>query len=337
MEKHVRSQARGLYVVSRVLLISCAAMTGFYGWSFGLSLAEKILWAVALVFVDIAGAYLMSTSGTHSAVGERNQAKGALILGSLCFCVTLGGIIGFQGTTREARAQSSEQASKLAAGFLEWSKSITVDALSEQSKVKDKGASASKTMEAGIAAVGKAVGDQIKNLQSGDIPTVGDGQSATIARVTGLAEADVRSWMTIGLAALLLIIQYGCLYQWSFLRNRVEPLVAAHAASGVPVIAQESHDKFGKSPAKFAKDAARAEVIRLIVKGERFPQNKALAARWAVSPTTVCHWLQDFADEGHAIPFRGKGKRVLAPNLNGNGAHHPATMLTEVLKKKASA
>ncbi len=331
MERHVRSQARGLYVVSRVLLISCAAMTGFYGWSFGLSWAEKALWATALIFVDIAGAYLWSASGTYSAVGEREQARAAIILGCLCFLVTLGGIIGFQGSTREVRANSSEQVSKLSAGFLEWSKSLAVDALSSQTNAKDKGASASKTMEAGIAAVGKAVSDQIGKIQAGEMgAAAGDGQATTIARVTGFKEADVRSWMTIGLAALLLIIQYGCLRQWSFLRNRIEPLVAAHAAAGVAVVANETPGKFGKSTTKTHKDEARREVIRMIVTGERFPQNKTLADRWGVSQTTVCHWLQEFTEEGHEIPFRGKGKRILT---NGSGITH----LSEVRKTKAEA
>jgi hypothetical protein len=85
--------------------------------------------------------------------------------------------------------------------------------------------------------------------------------------------------------------------------------------------------KFGKFGAKLSKDDARRDVIRMLVAEDLFPSNLELARHWRVSPTTVCHWLQDFREEGHRIPPSPRGGRVgqrtkyvePAPYLNANG------------------
>jgi len=58
-----------------------------------------------------------------------------------------------------------------------------------------------------------------------------DGQAATLARITGLTEAQARSWATTALAAAFLVVQYICQWLAGFMRYRVEPVVSALASS----------------------------------------------------------------------------------------------------------
>jgi len=158
--------------------------------------------------------------------------------------------------------------------------------------------------------VAKVVDDQIAKLNSGELVSVSDGQATTISRVTGLNEAQTRSWAITGTSAALLFIQHACLWFYGFLRHRVEPVVSALAASGHANSGDAQFEaQFGKFGAKLSKDDARRDVIRMLVAEDSFPSNLELARRWRVSPTTVCHWLQDFREEGHGIPPSPRGGR----------------------------
>src|SRR5262245_61288638 len=67
MEKQVRNQARVLFWVSALLLVTCASMTGTFGWSLGRSFYEKFIYTLGFVVADIGGAGLMAVSGTCAA------------------------------------------------------------------------------------------------------------------------------------------------------------------------------------------------------------------------------------------------------------------------------
>src|SRR5215813_8975558 len=67
MEQQVRNQARVLFWVSALLLITCASMTGTFGWSLGRSFYEKVIYTLGFVVADIGGAGLMAVSGTCAA------------------------------------------------------------------------------------------------------------------------------------------------------------------------------------------------------------------------------------------------------------------------------
>lgn len=314
MEKQVRNQARGLFFVSALLLVTCATMTGLFGWSLGRSLIEKVVFAMGLVGSDLAGAYLMATSGICYANKEVGAAWGAVLAALVCCALTFSGIIGFQADSREAQVASREQASKMAADYLGWSKSIAVDAVAAQGKEKDKTGSTAKTMTAGIEAVGKAVSEQMAKINSGELTAVGDGQSATIARVTGWSETKTRSWTITGTSATLLFVQYASLWFYGFLRHRIEPAVSA-LNNGPRAAGNGRH--FPDTVEKVSRVQARSD-IQLLVSQKVELCNSEIAARWGVSESEASKWLSDFQQEGiiRRVP-RGRRKVVVAPRPNG--------------------
>src|SRR5262249_53337687 len=155
----------------------------------------------------------------------------------------------------EIQAAVRERASGIADSFVEWSKSLAMKEIS-----KDKSKASPSTLDKGVGIVGDAVKRQLEMLESGKAAP--DGQATTIARMTGMSEAQARSW-TIGLtSAVLLFIQYSCWWFYGFIRQRLEPVVAAHAHFGHPIVtASDSGSKF--TP-KFTKDAARSDVVKMI-------------------------------------------------------------------------
>ncbi len=315
MEKQVRNQARGLFFVSALLLVACATMTGLFGWSLGRSLVERVVFAMGLVGSDLAGAYLMATSGTCSANKEVGAAWGAVAAALVCCLLTFSGIIGFQSESREAQVASREQAAKIADDFLGWSKSIAVDAMQSQGKEKDKGASTSKTMTAGIEAVGKAVNDQMAKLNSGEMAAVGDGQATTISRVTGWSEAKTRSWTITATSATLLFIQYACLWFYGFLRHRIEP--AVRSQNHGPAWAEKgrrSHDSVGDSVVGVSREMAKFDVQQQIAASVEL-SNEEYASRWGVAESKASRWLTQFQREGvlRRVP-RGRRKVAIAPS-----------------------
>lgn len=333
MERQVRNQISGLSLVAWALLLGCMAMTAMFGWGLGRTLVDKIVFAGSLMAVDLGGALAMKSSGVFSANGERRGVFWASVAAAICAVITFLGMLGFQSESREAQVAAREQAAKLASDTLGWSKSLAVDATlagaasKGKESAKDKAASTSMTMTAGIEAVGKLVRDQIAMLQNGELVVAGDAQGAALSRMSfGLvSEAQARSWVMTAISAAFLSVQY--LFQWmaGYMRYRVEPVVSAMAR--LPVESGESQGKFGKFGSKFgtksSKDEARRDVVRMLVTEDRWPANVELARKWGVSTTTACHWLQEFRGEGHAIPPSPRGGRRQkrpAIHLNGNGA-----------------
>jgi hypothetical protein len=310
-ERQVRNQACGLFWVSGALLIACMTMTALFGWSLGRTLIDKCVFAMGLAAADLGGAFLMAACGTCSANKERWAAAGAFAAAAICYVLTLSGVIGFQSESRENQAAARQQAAELAKGAIEWTKSVSGRAIARDAKGKATGAS---MFTLGVESVAKVVDDQIAKLNSGELVTISDGQATTISRVTGWNEAQTRSWAIAGTSAALLVIQYACLWFYGFLRHRIEPAVSALASSAIANSGEaqfaRQFGKFGKFGAKFSKDDARRDVIRMLATEDLFPSNLDLARRWRVSPTTVCHWLQDFREEGHHIPISPRGGRA---------------------------
>jgi len=324
MERQVRNQARGLFWVSVLLLISCATMTGLFGWSQGRTLIEKAVFLIGLVGADLGGAYLMSTSGTCSANKERGAAAGAAVFAMLCMVLTFTGIIGFQSENRESQAQARERAAKVAESFVDWAKNTTGEAMAlekvKEAKSKEKPTGVASAFALGVENVGKAVEKQISMLQSGELAAVGDGQATTIARITGLREADARSWAISGTSAALLVIQYACLWYYGFLRHRIEPAVTSlnHGPR-----ASENGRHFPDSVRKVAKPEAKLDIQQLVAANIELC-NEELAARWGVSESEASKWQSEFAREGLMRRVqRGRRKVAVAPlrQINGNGAH----------------
>jgi len=80
MERQVRNQARVLFWVSALLLVTCASMTGTFGWTLGRTLFDKILYTAGFVVADIGGAGLMAVSGTCAANKATKAAVGAMVV-----------------------------------------------------------------------------------------------------------------------------------------------------------------------------------------------------------------------------------------------------------------
>jgi len=188
MERQVRNQARVLFWVSAVLLVTCASMTGMFGWSLGRTVFDKIIYMMGFVVADVGGAGLMATSGICAANKAFRAATGAMIVAVICCALTLLGIAGFQAENRESQVAARKRALGLSDQTIEWFKSITTESARPKGKGTDtsqsKKAAAASNVDAlalGFEAVGHAVREQQDRLLSGEIAASSDGQSVLFA------------------------------------------------------------------------------------------------------------------------------------------------------------
>lgn len=316
MERQVRNQARGLFLVSAVLLLACTTMTGLYGWSLGSGLVDAIAFCAAFAAADIGGAYLISLSGTCAAAKETAAARRAARASFICMVMTFIGLLGFQAQNREAQVFSRETAISVAAGFVDWAKGMAYKDVPKDKK-------APSAVASSIDAVGGAVQKQLDILNSGTVKNATDGQSATIARMTGLTEAQARSW-TIGLtSAVLLFIQYSLWWAYGFTRQKLEPAISnlAHgplgSSNGKPGVFPDTVRKVRFETAK--KDAlVNTEADVELCNGE-------YATRWGVTESQASKWITKIIKGGEAKQeWRGQRKvLVKSPkpriHVNGNG------------------
>lgn len=320
MEKQIRNQARGLFWVSALLLVACATMTGMFGWSMGRTGIEKFVFAMGLVAADLAGAYLIATSGTCAASKEVWAARKAMMAAGVCCILTFTGIVGFQSESREGQVQSRERAIGMSDSFVEWSKTTTGTAVA-QAKGRP-----SETFVLGIKEVGKAVKDQIGMLQSGELAGVADGQATTFGRLTGMSEASTRSWAISGTSGALLFIQYACLWFYGFLRHRLEPIVAAQSLVSSSQFSAEKAASFANH-AIFTDAQARDDLTLLLRGGfqvDKYGAYSYLARRFGWSPNRTIRWLRQQADVKIPPPAKRAERKTLdrgadvVPILNGH-------------------
>jgi hypothetical protein len=305
VERNVRSQIRWLDLVAWVLLIGCMIMTALFGWSQGRSPLDKSVIAVALAAIDLAGSVLMKTCGTNSAQREWGAVFGGGMGAIVCALITFIGILGFQADNREAKVATDARAVQIADDLLNYSKTTITQAIAPKSKTRPNPSLAMT----GVETLGNAVKKQIDMLKDGTIVVAPDGQARTLAQLTGLTEAQARSWATSALAGAFLFVQYVCQWLAGFMRHRIEPVVLASSGYANRGLGAQFR-KFAKYRTKFGKNDARRDVIRLLAAADSFPSNVELARRWRVSATTVSHWLRDFRDEGLHIPPSPRGGRA---------------------------
>ncbi len=323
-ERQIRNQSRGLFWVSAALLLACMTMTGMFGASLGRTIVEKAAYAVGLCGMDLAGALLVSFSGVCFANKERGAATAIFLAALVVFAVTLLGMIGFQSETREAVAQSREQASKIANTWIEFTTSATLRAL-PQGKSKEQ----PQAFAVGVESVAKAAKDQIAMLGSGELNPVADGQATTISRMTGVQEATARSWSISGMSGALLFAQYVCLWCYGFARHRIEPKIAAQNVVGMTQFAGDKTTKSANDLA-FSDDDARKDLDLLLSGGfriDRYGAYSILARRYSWTPHKTRRWLERQPDL--AVPPKRPRRSVQSvdnrtPALNGNGRAHMA-------------
>ena len=310
MERQVRNQARVLFWVSAVLLVTCASMTG---WSLGRTLYDKFIYTMGFVVADIGGAGLMAVSGTCAANKATKAAIGAMAVAILCCTLTLLGIAGFQAENRQSQVAARKKAIGLADATIEWFKTVTKE--NTQAKAA-KGATNTEAMALGFDAVGKAVRDQQDRLLSGEIASAVDGQSALIARLTGATEETARSWTTAFTTIALLVIQYSCLWYYGFLRHKIEPAVGALARSSVEPRPPVKSGQFRDNVEKATFEQARQDVEANVNAGIELC-NREYAGRWGISESKACKWAKHMVREGIADQqWRGQ-RKVLVKRRKG--------------------
>src|SRR5215467_6041522 len=315
MEKQVRNQARVLFWVSALLLVTCASMTGTFGWSLGRSFYEKFIYTMGFVVADVGGAGLMAVSGTCAANKATKAAVGAMAVAMLCCCLTLLGIAGFQAENRESQVAARKKAIGLADATIDWFKTVTKD-LTQQSKTTKGGSTPTEAMALGFDAVGRAVREQQDRLLSGEVTAAEDGQSALIARLTGATEETARSWTTAFTTIALLVIQYSCLWYYGFLRHKIEPAVGALAHSPVEPRPPVKSGQLRDNVAKATFEQACQDVEKNVTAGVELC-NREYADRWGISESKACKWAKHMVREGVAEQqWRGQ-RKVLVKRKKG--------------------
>jgi hypothetical protein len=313
MEQQVRNQARVLFWVSAVLLVTCASMTGMFGWSLGRTLYDKFIYTMGFVVADIGGAGLMAVSGTCAANKATKAAIGAMAVAILCCTLTLLDIAGFQAENRESQVAARKKAIGLADATIEWFKTVTKE--NTQAKAA-KGATNTEAMALGFDAVGKAVRDQQDRLLSGEVTAAVDGQSALIARLTGATEETARSWTTAFTTIALLVIQYSCLWYYGFLRHKIEPVVGALTYGPLGPRPPVRSGQLRDNVAKATFEQACQDVEKNVTAGIELC-NRQYADRWGVSEPKACRWAKAIVRDGIAEQrWRGL-RKVLVKSRKG--------------------
>jgi hypothetical protein len=298
MERQVRNQARVLFWVSALLLVTCASMTGTFGWSLGRSFYEKFIYTMGFVVADIGGAGLMAVSGTCAANKATKAAVGAMAVAMLCCILTLLGIAGFQAENRESQVAARKKAIGLADATIDWFKTVTKD-LTQQGKTTKGSSSPTEAMTVGFNAVGRAVREQQDRLLSGEVTAAVDGQSALIARLTGATEETARSWTTAFTTIALLVIQYSCLWYYGFLRHKIEPAVGALVHGPIGARTPVKSGQLRDNVAKATFEQARQDVATNVNAGIELC-NREYADRWGTSETKACRWVKHIVRQGIA-------------------------------------
>jgi hypothetical protein len=315
MEKQVRNQARVLFWVSALLLVTCASMTGTFGWSLGRSFYEKFIYTMGFVVADIGGAGLMAVSGTCAANKATKAAVGAMAVAMLCCTLTLLGIAGFQAENRESQVAARKKAIGLADATIDWFKTVTKD-LTQQGKTTKGGSTPTEAMALGFDAVGRAVREQQDRLLSGEVTAAVDGQSALIARLTGATEETARSWTTAFTTIALLVIQYSCLWYYGFLRHKIEPAVGALAHGPIGARPPIKSGQLRDNVAQATFEQACQDVETNVNAGVELC-NREYAGRWGVSEPKACRWAKAIVRQGLAEQQWCGQRKVLVKSRRG--------------------
>jgi len=265
------------------------------------------IFAGGLATSDAAGAFVARFCGTCTAVGDKAAAIVGFCLALICFGVTFSGVVGFYGTNREALAVQRELSGKLDAAQLEWLRNQTV-----ASTAKDK-----PTMLAEVKA--QVLAMQTRGAES----IVSDGLAAVLAPVIGAAEGDTRRKSILGLAAALLLIQFGTAWMYGYTRQRLEPRIAARSLATGRQIGDVKTSNDANAQIVFSKMSAREDVLRLLaddaISLSRRGAVSTLARRWGWDNHKVKRFLRSQPD---LAPLLASSDQQNVVRLNGNGRAH---------------
>jgi hypothetical protein len=312
-EKQARNQSRLLLWFGLMLLGISMSMAGKFGFGLGKELPDKIGNAVFYVLADAVGAVLMVTVGLLFA--RRMHAWGCFAALALVACIgfSITSIFGFQAANRVAISEGKKAAISRAEERLQWLRGGVVD----KSLAKERTSFLSEERE------------QFNAMQSMDVTP--DAQAKELAKLLGIEPDVAQRGMNIAGSGFILFLQFVCLSLSSFLRQRVEPEIAAQeAAISITNPRQLSANNSDKTnePDKWVgynHAHAFADLRVLLEKGLDLTARGAisnLAKRWGWSPQRVRRWLSEQPEFN--LPPPRKRTRQASPMANGNGRVHAA-------------
>lgn len=320
MEKQVRNLGRGLFWLSSTLLVVCVAMTGMYGFSLGTDPVNGALLALGFGATDIAGGLIASFCGACFAMQAKKVGFAAFLCALVCFAFSFYGVVGFQSSNRESQAQAREKASNISDEFVTWSKTQIASAAA-----KANGKAQAELLAGGISTAGEQVSNQIKMIQRGGLPAA-DGTSTTFARVFRVDEKTARSYGISGGSAILLIVQYFCLWAYGFARHSLEPTAAAQQAMSSG-ISRFSNGRGGKPEGSHSHAMARSDLTELLAGGFDVSARGSLsflARRWGWPANTTGRWLRRQPDIEIGPPGTRSKRRAGVSADSGGFAGIPA-------------
>lgn len=292
-ERQVRNVGRGLFWISAILVCLSIAMTGKFGWSFGIDLADKPIFAATAATIDILGAFLMTTCGLL--FGRKHYGAGVLALAFVLLCggASAVSIYGYQSSNRTGVAKAREKAAKLDENALEWFKSLaTIGPKGErQERIGD-------------------VKEQLRSLKGSLNELEPDTQASELAATFRTDPDSVRRVITMAGSGLILAAQFACLWLCGYLRQRVEP----EASTISPDFARRFHATDLQSKER----NARQDLLTLIAEGGTIASNKEAAERWNVDKATAHRYLEKFHAEGLIKRRRNGKRREIHGALNGH-------------------
>lgn len=316
MERQIRNLSRLLLAVTLFLVVITIGMTARYGWNTTVGSELDKAWQAGINgTIDVAGPAFAGLVGMCWGLGYRKAGVICFILSLLCAIFTYQAIIGFQSSSRETLAQTREDAHSLSKGFMSWATdTVTKQVADEKSKEK------TKVLANGIDAVGAQVKDQIRLLQSGNIPAA-DGQATTFARMFSTSEQSARSWVISLTAAIIIIISYGAAGAYGFARQQLEPAIVAQSLADSRAFTVDKPGKSGNLSA-FTEDEARADIGRLLATGYQIDNFSFLARRWGWTANKTNRWLRQQSDLDVPPPGRRGQRKAISQHINGNGRVH---------------
>ena len=308
-EKNVRNLGRGALFVGVALLVVITGMTARYGWTQTPGGWEDKLGQASINgVIDIAGAVTAGMWGTFFAMRYRLAGVLVTLLTLICAAYTYQAVVGFQSTSRETLAHARTKADGLSTRYMEWATETVTKKIDGEKPGKGK----QETLVGGIETIGAQVRDQIKMIQSGDL-VIPDGQATTFARLLGIEETTARSGVITASSLAIIAVHYGCLFAYGFIRQRLEPAIAAQQVA-------DGNSKYStRNSSGISKADARSDLDVMIAAGfdpRRRGNQALLASRWGWPPNSTGRWLREQPDLNMPPPGR-RGRRPR--HVNGNG------------------
>ena len=313
-EKQARNLGRIFFWCGMILLCISMGMAGKFGFGLGRELPDKVGNALFYVLADGVGAALMMVVGLLFA--RRWYGVGVLATIALAACIVFSvtSIFGFQAANRVAISEGKKLNAERVEDRLKWLRGMMVD----KGLSKERQSFLSEERE------------QFTAMQGMD--ALPDAQASELAKLLGIDTDQAQRGMNIAGSGFILFLQFVCLSLSSFLRQRVEPEIAAQSAVNTitprRLVAQHNSDNSHNSHSipdryvGFPKDHALSD-LRLLVKNGLDLGDHGLitnmAARWKWDRQRVRRFISGQPEFRDKLPPPRKRSRAVHSGDNFNG------------------